>query len=98
MKLANELWVIAMNAMTRNAKPYIRRIKRRARWAARSSNMRCTVVISGKARHVRVEIADALYKEGFSVTTKYFDSVNDLDVVVDWSQPEEPRQPVHINI
>jgi len=96
MNLAKELLELAKSKLETNSKDYIEEVRRKAKRAANGSRVQVEVELPTKSRSLKREIANALYEDGFSVTTKDFPSTGSFYVIVDWSR-EVPKKPEHID-
>ncbi|AXQ67860.1 hypothetical protein KIOSHI_243 [Bacillus phage Kioshi] len=96
MNLAKELWKLAVSKLETDSKEYIKKVRREARRAAEQSRIQVEVQLPTKARRLKNEIADALYKDGFNVVTKDFPSTGTFYVIVNWSD-DRLKKPEHID-
>lgn len=94
MKLAKELWKLAMSRLAVNSEDYIEKVRREARKVAKQSRMCVEVQLPLEARNLKNEIADALYEDGFNVETKEYTRLGMFYVTVDWHD-KELKKPNH---
>ncbi|ALO79656.1 hypothetical protein HOBO_248 [Bacillus phage Hobo] len=94
MKLAKELWKLATSKLGTNSEGYIEQVRREARKAANKSHMQVEVRLPDEARNLKYAIADALYEDGFNVSTKEYTRLCVFYVTVDW-QDKKLKKPVH---
>lgn len=94
MKFARKLYEIAFGKRPATMEPYLKKIKRKAEAKANESLFCMKIELEAKARFFKEDIANALYEDGFTVTTEYYKRIGVLEMTIDWEK-ETPRKPYH---